>query len=62
MNMAFEVTCGRCKKIIKLISDYGGYAIPNQVNLCSECWAIWIEIKTRYNKELKDFWKNVKKS
>lgn len=56
--MMWKLICGRCKKEIVQVSDFGGYAIPNGVNLCKDCWPIWVEMKKRHNKEIVDFWLN----
>ena len=54
--------CKRCKKEFKyLISEYGGYAVTENGNLCKECWTKYIEIKNQHSAEENKFWSDIGK-
>jgi hypothetical protein len=53
------VACG--KKFEYNSKEYGGQSADLQGNLCKLCWAEYIELKNRLNKELTD-WVNSKRS
>jgi DNA-directed RNA polymerase subunit RPC12/RpoP len=49
--------CGRCKTDFNYTpSEYGGYIVPANENLCMKCWEEFIAIINQHNKELTKFW------
>ena len=51
-----KYTCARCNKGLIEYKDYGGYAITELKDLCSECWEEYIEMKNRHHQELNRWW------
>ncbi len=48
---------GRCNKNLKEV-NYGGYISAKRINLCSECWEIWIAMRSKHYREEEQFLDN----
>ena len=48
--------CSRCGIETKGVSDYGGFVISENRDLCKDCWLEWVEIRSDNYKKEKEFW------
>ena len=40
------------------LSNYGGYAVTENKDLCPKCWREYILIKNEHNQKLRKWWGN----